>query len=177
MEDSKGHPAHVLALLALLLLAASAADAQVGLRPDMNETEAQQVSEIQRRLIGAALQRRASLATSESESDKAAGAPAPAQAIGNRRAEAEAQAGAPSAKPFFAGTSIPQSTRQAPGPRGAKAASTAFPVMTTDALEHLSDAELFGIFHKGTAEIPSALPGQLGKPCTTQWCCHLPINL
>jgi hypothetical protein len=70
--------------------------------------------------------------------------------------------------PDFAGTAIPVSTEVQGMGRGRDKQSTAFPVMSTDQLEHLSDPELWTIFHKGTAEIPSDLPGQRGSFSSAQ---------
>jgi hypothetical protein len=45
-----------------------------------------------------------------------------------------------------------------------------FPVHTLESLEKLNDAELYSIFHQGVADIPSALPNQLGAPEFTLVC-------
>jgi hypothetical protein len=68
----------------------------------------------------------------------------------------------------FAGAAISSVTDNKSQGRGRDKASRDFPVTTTDQLEHLSDAELFQIFHKGTAEIPSDLPGRKGVQIGSQ---------
>lgn len=39
-----------------------------------------------------------------------------------------------------------------------------FPVTDIEKLDNLSNEELYDIFHQGVADIPSALPDQLGAP-------------
>lgn len=106
--------------------------------------------ELQRRLITAALRQIAAAP---------ADAPPPAQDPKAVATQEESQ----EALPSFYGTPIPRSTDTSLSGSGQYNKSTAFPVMSTDQLTGLSDNELYEVFHKGTAEIPSALPGQVGE--------------
>lgn len=130
----------------------------------LNQTEAAFASEIQRRLITAALHKR--------EAGKIAnGAPAPSTHAQPSERLAESDLESPSASPAQAFTENPlPTTDKLTGyhetPKGLKGADANFPVKNVEQLRPLSDAEMFQIFHKGTAEIPSAVPGQKGK---NQW--------
>lgn len=71
--------------------------------------------------------------------------------------------------PMFAATaeaakSAPSSNTEEPeDPEAAKhGLSKHFPVTSIETFEKLSDTELYEIFHQGVADIPSALPNQLG---------------
>ncbi len=127
----------------------------------LNQTEAEFASEIQRRLITAALHKRETERTSD-------GAPAPsAHAQASARLEGS-DLESPSAAPEQAYNDSPlPTTDKLTGfhqtPKGLKGADANFPVKNVEQLRALSDAEMFQIFHKGTAEIPSAVPGQKGK--------------
>eukprot|EP00884_Botryococcus_braunii_P010557 jgi/Botrbrau1/19502/Bobra.0035s0004.1 len=134
-------------LLAILITKEVGAQSQMG----FDTTENMMAMEAQRRLIVASMRRQA---------NETAGFPldssVPIEAALEVHPDQEAV-------PSFAGTAIPASTDSITAGRGRDKQSTDFPVMSTDQLEHLSDPELFQIFHKGTAEIPSDLPGQRGK--------------
>lgn len=125
-------------------------------------TDNSMAMEAQRRLIMAVMRRQAAI-----------NGTAPAPEVSSMMPEAASDAHSEQdAVASFAGTAIPVSTDINTLGRGRDKQSTAFPVMSTDQLEHLSDPELFQIFHKGTAEIPSDLPGQRGGwlTCTCVSC-------
>jgi hypothetical protein len=136
----------------------------------LNQTESEFASEIQRRLITAALHKR--------EADrKGDGAPAPSAHAQTKTRLEESDLESPSTAPEqgFTETPLP-TTDKLTGfhqtPKGLKGADANFPVKNVEQLRPLSDAEMFQIFHKGTAEIPSAVPGQKGKSrgyCRLGW--------
>eukprot|EP00884_Botryococcus_braunii_P013771 jgi/Botrbrau1/22395/Bobra.0091s0006.1 len=158
--DLKRTPFSLFGFVVLLWIGSEFSVAQTG-DMGLNETEAEFASEIQRRLITAALHKR--------EADrKGDGAPAPsahAQAP-TRLQESDLESPSKAPEQGFTETPLP-TTDKLTGfhqtPKGLKGADANFPVKNVEQLRPLSDAEMFQIFHKGTAEIPSAVPGQKGK--------------
>lgn len=143
-------------MLAVLCLGSRAVLSMDSAMPGASEFDA----EIQRRIISAAVQRTAAMYKT------AAHAPAPMQAArseGSHVETADMEAPAPATSSYS----------DAPLPKTDKILNTNnvpknlhgdanFPVKNVEQMRHLSDTEMFEIFHKGTAEIPSAVPGQKG---------------
>lgn len=116
-------------------------------------------SEIQRRIISAAVQRTAQ------KYGVAAFAPAPASAAKSEGSHVEADEFEAPSSSSYSESPLPKTDKLTPttkAPKNLKGDAN-FPVKNVEQLRHLSDTDMYEIFHKGTAEIPSAVPGQKGK--------------
>jgi hypothetical protein len=149
-----------LGLLFVLLLGAGVSRAQAE-DMGMDQSEAELANEIHRRLITAALHKRSAEEAAEKAS---APAPMPHHMSSGRIEESDLESPALPTK-TFSDSSLPTTdklTGFAQTPKNLKGPDANFPVKNVEQLRPLSDAEMFQIFHKGTAEIPSAVPGQKG---------------